>query len=166
MYRNGVLFGTTAATSLRVAPTLGLNGDIPGTGLMPGRANRVSVSAVTPSGSASIVSEIVVTTPGIAPAAPSAPPGLTVSRVRNNAIVLGWSPSTDGNTSVTEFAYEIFVNGIRQGPSCFQYCFGATGGSAINLAPGTTYRIGVRASNGATQQVSDLSEVTATTATP
>lgn len=165
VYQNGVARETTSATSLVVGPINGFPNPIAGSGLRPGRTNRLGVEAINAAGVASRVSEVFVTTPGVAAPAPTAPAGLVVTAVFNNRILVNWAPSTDAVSDPTQISYRLYLDGRFVGYTCSQYCFGTTGASAIGLAPGTAYRIGIEAVNG-TGGVSDIAEIIATTIAP
>jgi hypothetical protein len=164
VYVNGEVRQSTAGTTASIAPS-GFPNPIPDSGLRTGRANRIGVEAVTASGVASVLTELTVNTSGTPANAPSAPTNLRVGSVANNQINLAWSPSTDAVSSEQQLQYRFVVDGRLSFYTCYQYCFGTTGGAVGQLAPGTTYRIGVVAING-TGGVSDYTEITATTATP
>lgn len=116
-------------------------------------------------GDASRLTEISVTLPGTAAAAPTAPGQLAVANQRNNSILVSFAPSTDAVATETQLSYLLYVDGRLVGPTCFQYCFGVTGATATRLAPGTSYRIGVAAVN-LTGVVSDVAEIGASTLAP
>ena len=164
-YLNGAFRETTSATSLFVGPLFGFPNPIPSSGLRPGSANRLGVEAVNSAGVASALAELIVTTPGTAANAPTAPTNLRVSSVTNDRINVLWNPSTDSQFTETQLAYRLFLDGRFVGYTCSQYCFGSTSGSAGQLAPGTTYRIGIEAinPNGA---ISNVTEIVATTSAP
>ncbi len=165
VYLNGVLDGSPSGTTYRIEPKpLYPNGFAANTGLNPGRINRVSVAAVNAAGLESIVSEINVQAAGSAGAFPGKPGNLAVSAVTNRSVALNWTESTI--PSGTTAQYQFIVNGIVTTYTCQVYCYGATGGIVGNLAPGTTYRIGVRAFDGISGTFSDWAEVTATTSAP
>jgi hypothetical protein len=164
VYLNGELRQeTTTGTSLLVGPVLGFPNPIPNSGLRPGQANRLGVEAVTAAGVASPVTEVTVTTPGTAATAPTAPTNLRVTSATNNRIDLSWTASVDSQIDPTQLQYRFYLDGRFAGYTCSQYCFGSTAGAIGNLAPGTTYRIGVEALG---TGVSGITEITATTATP
>jgi hypothetical protein len=164
VYVNGEARDIVSGTTATIAPS-GFPNPIPGSGLRPGRANRIAVEAVTTAGVASVLAEITVNTPGAAANAPTAPTGLRVTSVSNNQINLTWNPSTDSQTTEQQLQYRFVIDGRLGAYTCSQYCFGTTGGGVAQLTPGTTYRIGVVAIN-ATGGVSDIAEITATTAAP
>jgi Fibronectin type III domain len=165
VYLNGILDGTATGSTYRIEPTpLYPNGFAANTGLNPGRINRLSVAAVNAAGGQSIVSEITVQAAGAAAAFPSTPGNLTVGAVTNRSIALTWTESTI--PSGTTAQYQFIVNGIVTTYTCQVYCFGTTAGTVGNLAPGTTYRLGVRALDGISGTFSDWAQVTATTSAP
>jgi hypothetical protein len=165
VYLNGAVRESTSGTSLFVGPLFGYPNPIPNSGLKPGSANRLGVEAVNSAGVASAVAELIVTTPGTAAGAPTAPTNLRVSSVTNDRIDVSWNASTDSQFTETQLAYRLYLDGRFVGYTCSQYCFGSTFGSAGQLAPGTTYRIGIEAinPNGAT---SNITEIVATTSAP
>ncbi len=163
VYANGVLYNSTSSTNQVIAPT-GYPNPTPGTGLLPGRVNRIGVAAVNAAGVASLISEIQVSTPGQSVAFPTTPSNLIVTTVTSSRIVLNWTASTDAIDS-TGIYYRFVVNGIVGSPTCSSYCFGATGGSVVNLTPGTTYRIGIQAV-ASNYRLSDVAEIVVTTTTP
>jgi hypothetical protein len=163
---NGQVRESTSSTSLVVGPVFGYPNVIPNSGLRPGSANRLGVEAVNAAGVASPVTEIVVTTPGTSVTPPTAPTNLRVVSVTNNRVNLDWTASTDPQIDPSQIQYRFYLDGRFAGYTCSQYCFGSTAGSLGNLAPGTSYRIGVEAFNNLTGGVSGIAEITATTATP
>ncbi len=93
----------------------------------------------------------------------TAPTNLRVVSTTNNRIDLSWTASVDTRLTEIEIQYRFYLDGRFAGYTCSQYCFGSTADAIGNLAPGTTYRIGVEALG---TSVSDITEITATTATP
>jgi Fibronectin type III domain len=144
------------------ANTIATNGITTGN-LRSGRANRFAVEAINAAGVASPLIEITVTLPGTAVSAPTTPTNLRITGTTNDSITLNWDPSLNTVSSPYYIAYTLYVDGRAVPGTCSSYCFGTTGGTALRLAPGTTYRIGVSAYNDGT---SDIAEITATTSNP
>ena len=166
VYLNGVVQLNTSATSATVQGLLDSNGSpIPGTGLRPGIANRIGVESVTAGGVASSIAEVTVNAPGTAVGVPPSPANLRVVSVTNHSIGVAWEQSVDSQFYDSTLSYQFIVNGRAAKYTCSQYCFGATGGGVYQLAPGTTYRIGVQTIGG-NGVYSPIVDVTATTTAP
>lgn len=91
--------------------------------------------------------QVTVRTLTLAASQPSTP---VIARTRSTstAEIISWAPSTDNTSATTEIAYIYSVVGDPQRaavPTCFQYCFGATGTAVTRPGPGTSIRITVTA---------------------
>ncbi len=58
---------------------------------------------------------------------------------------ISWAPSTDNTSVESQISYTYSVAGGTATPTCFQYCFGATGAAVPLPAPGTSIRVTVTA---------------------
>lgn len=122
------------------------------TGVAPSRTYRFSVRAVDEAGnSSSSPPQFRLTMPPGDDQPPTAPSGLTVSRVSDTTVGLNWSPSSD---NIFVAFYEVLsitpsgstVVGYRpQHPPIMP----GTGLEVTRLTPGTTYTLAVRAGDDA-----------------
>jgi chitodextrinase len=129
IYQNGVLIGTTSASSFTV------------TGLLAATAYTFTVVAKDADGNLSIPSNAVLITTLSPDTTPPTPPILSASGTTTNTTNLSWTTATD-NVGVT--GYEIYKNGISIGTTTSATNFYVTG-----LTASTTYNFNVKAKDAA-----------------
>lgn len=75
-------------------------------------------------------------------------PSIAVTSSTTTHVVVNWAPSVDNTSTETQLSYTYAVAGdvARQAvPTCFQYCFGATGTQISRPPAGTSIRVTVTA---------------------
>ena len=143
LYRGSTLDGTSTAFTVYTF-----------SGLSCGTSYSLSVDAYDPSGNKSAKSSVASSTsPCPDTTAPSAPASLTSTASTTTSVSISWTASTD-NVSVT--AYRAFLNGTQAGTTS------STNYQFTGLTCGTTYSLGVAASDGAGNVSSTTSINTAT----